>query len=368
MTHQSRLSAGEAARLAPAAAPADPLDQALTRMAEFGPALENGNFDHGPMAAEALEALGLSDRIKTYTQQHITRDGVRPAAKPVAPITAESWSNALGRPARYSDWLAFIEADLVRLGWRELARRWILRLTPGAATAAVHGLIRSAHAVRALERRDTPARQAELVRALASWASLYAPPPWPPIGAQGHLAPQAAFDALSPAAAALQAREGSISAGLAKAMNAPAFTQEAGEVDLSGPADALADAVLTVFIRAFLDYARSSYTAIVWCHAITGAMSVRRLFSIVTEEQARALLACVFEIGCAMKAAFADLHADRSPGSDALDTPDALAQRAVQTGDDHAIKLTDALLEAYRSSGSNAALRAADRGIRLLAS
>ncbi len=347
--------------------PADsPLEKALVRMAGNGPILEHGYFDHGPMAAEALEAMNLPGRIAPFVQRHVEAGGVRAAPGPAAPIRPRSWSGALGRPARYADWVALIDAEMANLEWRALARRWIVRLTPGAATAAVHGLIRTAHAVRALERCDSPARRAELVRALASWASLYTPPPWAPITARGRLSAQAAFDALAPAPIDLQAREGSISAGLAKALNAPGFADQVAAVDTGGAVDARADDVLQVFTSAFLDHARSPYTAIVWCHAITGAMSLRRLLGVMSEDEARALLTRLFEIGCAMKAAFDGLHATLDPGADMLDTPGRLAQRAADSGDDHAIKLTDALLQAHHSSRCDDALRAADRGIRLL--
>jgi hypothetical protein len=38
-----------------------------------------------------------------------------------------------------------------------------------------HGVIRTSHAVRAIDRADTPARRAELARALANWATWFRP-------------------------------------------------------------------------------------------------------------------------------------------------------------------------------------------------
>jgi len=365
MTNLAHISAvkDQTLRLLPAPAP---LDDALRQLAGHGPALRNGYFDHGPMAVEALEAMGLSHRIGAYAREHLAQGGVTPATKPVRPILKGQWSTALGRAERYGDWAALIAQELEAMGWRALAQRWVVRLTPGAATAALHGLIRTAHAVRALGRRDSPARQNELVQALASWACLYTPAPWPGVAGNGALAPNHAFDAITPAPEAQRAPAGSISAGLGCALHAPDFTMQLAQVDISGAPGALADVMLETFARAFLKQARSSYTAIVWCHALTATASAQRLFGVLSEDEARTLLARVFEVGCAMKAAFTDLHDDANPDRGHLDPPDILAQRAAEAGDDHAIKITDALLEAHGRRAKAIFLEAADRGIRLL--
>ena len=47
------------------------------------------------------------------------------------------------------------------------------RLAPGLSAAATHGILRTAHAARALSRRDTPERRGELARGLAYWAVAY---------------------------------------------------------------------------------------------------------------------------------------------------------------------------------------------------
>jgi hypothetical protein len=44
------------------------------------------------------------------------------------------------------------------------------RLMPGQVLALFHGVTRTSHAVRALDRADTRARRAELARALGNWA------------------------------------------------------------------------------------------------------------------------------------------------------------------------------------------------------
>lgn len=344
----------------------DPLDDALRALSVYGPSLKSGFIDHGPMAAEALEAMGRGTDITGYITQHLASGTLLPAPEAQTPIDPDRWQVALGQGHLFGDWCSMLESELHRDGWKALARRWCVRLTPGATTAALHGLIRTAHAVRALERRDSPERRTELVRALASWAALYGEPPWPAVRGLGTLSPDVAFGAITPAPTSQRAPQGSIAAGLGFAMNAPDFADEVARVDMTAPVEDVALAMALTLAHAFLSEARSGYTAIVWCHALTATVSVRRLTGVLSAAEARTLLTRVFEAACAMRAAFADLHADRDPGADRIDTPEQLIQRAVDCGDDHAIKLTDALLEIHHACPEPVFLKAADRAIRML--
>ena len=65
------------------------------------------------------------------------------------------------------------EAELARKPWREVVRAWVPRLAAGASGAATHGVIRAAHAVRAIAERDTAPRRQECSAGLAYWAATY---------------------------------------------------------------------------------------------------------------------------------------------------------------------------------------------------
>ncbi len=344
----------------------DPLDEAFRALSGYGPSLQNSYIHHGPMAVEALDAMGLTGDITRFVQRHIARGQSLPAGRETKALQAEDWPLALGQPGRYADWVIRLDQERKDIGWKALAQRWTARLTPGAASAALHGLIRTGHAVRALERRDSPARQGELVRALASWAALYSDPAWPTTRGLGTLTPDIAFAAITPAPEDQRAPVGSITAGLSHALNAPDFADEVARVNMSGDMGLHINVMLHRLADAFLTEARSPYTAIVWCHAITATLSVRRLLCVLSETEARALLTRVFEAACAMKAAFAGLHTDHDPGMDAVDSTHRLARRAAASGDDHAIKLTDALLDAHAVDPDPVFLKAADRAIRML--
>src|SRR5438477_357175 len=51
----------------------DPLDEALDRLSGCGPELANGNFNHAPMVAEALCALGRPDAVMPWIERYQPR-------------------------------------------------------------------------------------------------------------------------------------------------------------------------------------------------------------------------------------------------------------------------------------------------------
>ena len=84
--------------------------------------------------------------------------------------TIVSWEQS---NARWGDWKEFFTAELAENRWQDILDVWVGRLAPGMSGAATHGVIRTAHAVRAIARRETQERRSELARGLAYWASSY---------------------------------------------------------------------------------------------------------------------------------------------------------------------------------------------------
>src|SRR5262249_29427893 len=74
---------------------------------------------------------------------------------------------------RFADWVAFFRAQMAEAPWRAVFREWIGRLMPATPSAGGHGLLRTAHALRALSDAETPPRVEELGVALAYWAAYY---------------------------------------------------------------------------------------------------------------------------------------------------------------------------------------------------
>ncbi|MGH9081667.1 MAG: hypothetical protein ACRDYE_16590 [Acidimicrobiales bacterium] len=154
------------------AGPTPVLDEAFERMARSDFELPNGFVNHGPMACEALAALGCDDLVDPWARRSAALVGEGPA--PVEPGPGDfDWQDAFGHYDRLPEWLGFFAASVADDGWAVVVARWVPRLMPGLSTALFHGAIRTAHAVRAVDAADTPPRRAELARALGYWAARF---------------------------------------------------------------------------------------------------------------------------------------------------------------------------------------------------
>ncbi len=131
---------------------------------EYGAGFSN----HGPMAVEALESIGHPALIPAFVDSYAPRIL---AARPGRIPAPDEIAAALGRPERAADWAAYFDAGLAGGDWRDVAMSAIRTLLPGLAAAAGHGLLRTVHALRALERDDHPIRRRELARGLAYWSA-----------------------------------------------------------------------------------------------------------------------------------------------------------------------------------------------------
>ena len=149
-------------------APTDVLDAAFDRLGRWGFDDPDGYVNHGPMACEALDVLGRPAEVDSWSRLY----SGTPPTTPVAPHRFV-WSEALGDTARTPEWMGYFERAVADDGWASVLEGWLPRLLPGMGVALFHGAIRCAHAVRAIETADTPARRAELIRALGYWAALF---------------------------------------------------------------------------------------------------------------------------------------------------------------------------------------------------
>ncbi|MBO0731449.1 MAG: DUF4243 domain-containing protein [Acidimicrobiaceae bacterium] len=167
------------------------LDEAYERMAAAGFEFRNGFVNHGPMACEALDALGCDQAIDPWARRFADGDEVV-EPRPPAPGHAFDWQAALGDYRRLPDWIGFLGQEIDRDGWQTAVATWVPRLLPGLAVVLFHGAIRAAHAVRAIDTADTEPRRAELARALGYWAARFQPGPAPEGGPGQPVAPATA--------------------------------------------------------------------------------------------------------------------------------------------------------------------------------
>ncbi|MGH2929608.1 MAG: hypothetical protein ACRDL8_15510, partial [Solirubrobacteraceae bacterium] len=237
---------------------------------------------------------------------------------------------------------------------------WVPRLAPGSIAAGGHGLIRSAHALRALGDTDSDARRHELSQGLAYWAARYQELPGPPVPI-GRLGADEALSTL-PYLPDDASEEGHIAQRVGQvALIADELEQAVASLE---PPDNASVALVDLAVggaRAYRRNADSSAVALV--HAVTMPMAMALTVPLLQPADRSAAFAYLWQALASLHVVFAPvrgLHAAGGPvpgggpeedalGSGAADLApaDEVIGRAVASGDEHAIKLAEASLRAY---------------------
>jgi hypothetical protein len=332
------------------------LDDALTVFAATAPSygrLELAN--HGPMAVEALSHLGRDDAIPAWVEHYRSR--LDPAPAPAdRPLSEEEWPGALGDSARFPDWLALFEREVADRPVAAVVGEWAPRLLPGTVGAAAHGLIRTGHGVRALAETDTPPRRLEVAIGLAFWASTYRELPGPPL----LIGRQAVREALAdlPYLPEDAPRQLLISDMVAEVdAIADEFEQGVASLGWSGEGLELLDQLASGGAVAYLRNADQG-GAIGLLHAVTSPLACDLVLPWLGAEDRDAALGYVWQAAAALHVAY---DVDRSTPilAGAEPSADGLVDRALASGDEHAIKLTEAALRSHARSGDPLLLLAA---------
>ena len=104
------------------------IDEMLDLISFAGAELGNGNANHGPMAAEALFALGRDEAVLPWVEGYRNRLADRPT--PSLAIPRDGWQEYLGSRDRLGDWIALFENELKETPWQEVVRLWVPRCWP----------------------------------------------------------------------------------------------------------------------------------------------------------------------------------------------------------------------------------------------
>ncbi len=352
----------------------DALDEALQLLQDREPESRQGLSTHAPMVAEALTAMGHGRRAVSWVEKD--RGRVLELPKPSRRIDRERWRAELGprrdaatweqTVSRWGDWRLFFQEELESAPWQTVLDTWTGRLSKGLSAAATHGIIRTAHAARALARRQTPARRGELARGLAYWAAAYEELPAVPRAASAGTPLGFATADLATALNAVprffdvhgQAPTGNIVSGLHAASALRGFESVR---DLVSPGSSVADALSGLslaFTKAYLRHG-TKHHAIAFVHAVTGPTALRRLLPHLRPETARAALPYAWQTAAGIYAAYAR-RGGRESASEPRLSREELAARAIANGDAHAIKFTEVLLAEHRLNPDPAYLLAAE--------
>jgi hypothetical protein len=333
-----------------------PLDDALTVFAATGPRYGSlGLANHGPMAAESLAHLGREDAIAEWVEYYRRRlEPAPPAAD--RPLSEEDWPEALGEEERFGEWLALFEREVADRPPVAVVGEWAPRLLPGAVGAATHGLIRTAHAVRALAEQDTPPRRLELANGLAFWASTYEELPGPPLLIGKEDVPDALADL--PYLDEDAPRQLLISDMVAQVGDiADEFEQAVASLGWNGGQVELLDALAWGGSLAYLRNADDG-GAIGLLHSVTSPMACELILPWLPVEDRDAALGYVWQAVAALHVAYDNDRKSELPERETL-SAGALVDRALASRDEHAIKLTEAALRSFARTGDQVLLWAA---------
>lgn len=317
------------------------MEEALTLLNGCGPEFGPGLSNHGPMAAEALFALGRPEAVEDWVLHYRKRLLERPVN--VQRIEPGEWRTALGRVERVSDWEDFFAEEFESAPWPEVLETWVRRLAPGMMSGATHGLIRTAHAVRSLAAEETTERRGELVTGLAYWAARYQLLPGQP-GDTSPRMPSAAIEQIPIMPVQMRSRRpSSIFGAVAELDEFPPF---AGAIDMAAPGEdvgAFISDLTTTMVHRYLENAGPA--SIPYVHTVTAPSALRMLLPYLSAETARLAARYAWQACAAIHSRGHYPHPVEMPAK--LPAAEDLVDRAVFSGDEHAIKFTEACLREY---------------------
>ena len=206
------------------------LDQVLPHFQRGRLEYGGGYSNHGPMAAEALEVLGHAALIPALADVYIPRLGILEVGDV---IPRDKRRESLGNGAD-ADWVATFCHDVEEASWEQVLAEWLPELLPGLFAAAGHGLLRTAHAVRAVRKSATHPRIQEVAYGLGYWASRYQVLPGQPGSApvEGR-SPAAWVESISPLA--FEERTGNFFSESVRVLEGRAdFIEGVASIDLDG--------------------------------------------------------------------------------------------------------------------------------------
>jgi len=320
---------------------AEAIEAALERLSKTGPEYHGRLANHGPMAAEALVVMDRPDAVVPWVDFYRPRLHDHPSGS--RPIVPAAWREALGQGDRVGDWIVFFDRRLDEQPWKTVLVEWVPRLSPGIIAAAFHGVIRTAHAVRSLDARETAARRRELAEGLAYWAATYntLPESRPRAPSIGHKTPAQAIADVQAVPAERRQSYGNIVDRLKPLDTFSPFAGVADYVDAAGDSSAFISNLTETFAHAYLVNVPRGGSVITYLHGVTGPSAMRLLIPHLDDPARAEMLRYGWQGAAGVYAASGGV-----PGSeaslDAAGSFDELIDRAIATRDEHAIKFTEA--------------------------
>ncbi len=316
------------------------LDEALEALSGAAANFANGNTNHAPMVVETLTVLGHDQAILPWIDNYRPMLGDRPSSRPAL---QGDWREALGKRDLWPEWVALFQAELAERPWPEVLNLWIEHLAPGFSGEATHGIIRTAHAVRALGARETKPRLNELADALAYWAATFHD-----------------FKMVAPSSYRFGIKQALAQVPPLEVSRAGNITETLGRVDMlppfapvtnlyQGGAKPLDDlSVLTEhFAGLYLANAHDPGRVFALLHALTGPSALRLLAPHISQANTELLMRFAWQTAAAVQGIWSRDKATQIEDGAETDAAEDLIDAAVNSGAAHAIKFTEACLREH---------------------
>lgn len=341
-----------------------PLNEVLPRFATTDALFPPGLTNHGPMAAEALEASGFSSRIRGWATEYSKRLTPIGDTAPQVDLADDSVTQRL-----IGDYSAVAELRssfrtllLTHLRPDEVARQWLGRLAPGMSGHAMHGWLRASHATRAVLRemsetsQVTRARRVELADGLAYAAATFTPPlvDHELVGGGTLNALRVISDPPPPSPKA----PGFIDSQLAALAGRDDVVEWIASARLADP-----DTTLTVCTESAAQWVATNPNDIIAAiHALTGPAAMRMVSAGLEPKDLKAGAAAAFVGVCGLFCAFGGQldppptdGAHRKARSDSQSQSASVFQEILKEAvDEHTIKFTEAAQREYRLNPNQA--------------
>jgi len=340
---------GQASAPPPPTTRADALYDALERLASYGYLDAPGFACHGPMGAETLSTLGHDDLVAAWVEDYKRRHRPLEVPPPRTRLDSrdeQSWRPALGDLGRVSDWAAMFRQELAEQPYPAVLQRWLPRLLAGHAGGLTHGLIRVAHAVRAVPSDASPSDPvlAEVADGLAFWAATFTALPGRP-ELRGPLTLTEAMGGLPRPHPPWTIMEAGTFARMGELDSFPAAVEALGPPDSSDGALSELTASFCAVVLAYPDL-----PALPLVHTVTPVTALRTLQPFLPGLSIEAAYAQLWHVSAAIVAAFTPAGRPRAAanldGAEPL-APDEIVGRAVEHRDTHALKFAEACMREH---------------------
>jgi hypothetical protein len=321
---------------------ADALLSLVNHWQHLPPEYQGAFSNHLPMALHALHSLGADEaRLHAFATHYVKRfEGA--AALPG--LVLPRWQDHRGDFARHADLRATFAQAITTQGAQQTLQQALPDLWPGVATAAFHGLIRTAHAWEM-------SHDGELASGLAYWAAR-----WQPVRAQPpqDALPFAAWSALLSAQVGWSRPEGrSISGRIEQVQASAAFAQLSSRLLLRP------DTLRQLAWFAAEQFTRSGNFTVL--HMVTGCRAARVLLAAVPESAQLAMHGLVPAFTAAFLASGIEPQSTSAATATEARTWSEIVSIALRSDDEHVVKLVHAAVEEAAACGNPVYLQAARR-------